>query len=138
MNNPRDCKYTKDHEWVRMDGDVAVMGIADYAQSQLGDMVFVGDLPEVGATITQGESAGALESVKAAADFYAPVSGEVVAVNDVLFDDPGLLNRDCYGEGWVLKVRPSNPDELDTLMNADDYDAYEAAQVLTEWFVVSG
>jgi glycine cleavage system H protein len=128
MNNPRDFKYTKDHEWVRMDGDVAVMGIADYAQSQLGDMVFVGDLPEVGATITQGESAGALESVKAAADFYAPLSGEVTAVNDVLFDDPGLLNRDCYGEGWVLKVRPAKPDELDTLMNADDYDAYEQAQ----------
>ena len=128
MNNPRDFKYTKDHEWVRMDGDVAVMGIADYAQSQLGDMVFVGDLPEVGATITQGESAGALESVKAAADFYAPLSGEVTAVNDVLFDDPGLLNRDCYGEGWVLKVRPAKPDELDTLMNAHDYDAYEQAQ----------
>ena len=128
MNNPRDCKYTKDHEWVRVDGDVATMGIADYAQSQLGDMVFVGDLPDVGATITQGDSAGALESVKAAADFYAPISGEVLERNEVLFDDPGLLNRDCYGDGWVLKIRPANPTELESLMSADEYDEYEKAQ----------
>ena len=128
MNNPRDCKYTKDHEWVRIDGDTAIMGLADYAQSQLGDMVFVGDLPEVGATVTQGESAGALESVKAAADFYAPLSGTVTARNETLFDDPGLLNRDCYGEAWVLKVTPSNLDELSNLMDADAYDEYEKAQ----------
>jgi glycine cleavage system H protein len=127
QTNPTDAKYTKDHEWVRVDGDTATMGIAFYAQSQLGDMVFV-ELPEVGATLTQGESAGALESVKAAADFYAPLSGEVLERNEVLFDDPGLLNRDCYGEGWVLKVRPSDTAELDKLMNADDYDAYEQAQ----------
>src|SRR5206468_9308227 len=128
MNNPRDCKYTKDHEWVRVEGDTAIMGIADYAQSQLGDMVFVGDLPEVGATITQGESAGSIESVKAAADFYAPLSGTVLERNEVLFDDPGLLNRDCYGEGWILKIRTSNLAEMDKLMSADEYDEYEAAQ----------
>jgi glycine cleavage system H protein len=127
MNNPQDAKYTKDHEWVRMDGDVAVMGIADYAQSQLGDMVFV-ELPEVGATITQGDSAGALESVKAAADFYAPLSGEVTERNEKLLDDPGLLNQDCYGEGWMIKVRPSDPAQLDSLMTAAEYDEYEKAQ----------
>jgi glycine cleavage system H protein len=128
MNNPRDYKYTKDHEWVSLDGDTAVMGLADYAQSQLGDMVFVGDLPDVGATITQGASAGALESVKAAADFYAPLSGEVLERNEALFDDPGIINRDCYGEGWVLKVRASDPGELDNLMTAEQYDEYEQAQ----------
>jgi glycine cleavage system H protein len=128
MNNPRDCKYTKDHEWVRLDGDTAVMGLADYAQSQLGDMVFVGDLPEVGATVAQGAGAGAVESVKAAADFYAPLSGEVIERNETLFDDPGVINRDCYGEGWILKVRPSNAGEMDSLMSADEYDAYEKAQ----------
>ena len=123
MNNPRDCKYTKDHEWVRVDGDTAVLGLASRGVRSTAVR-----LPDVGATITQGESAGALESVKAAADFYAPLSGGVLERNEVLFDDPGLLNRDCYGEGWVLKVRPSNPDELNTLMSADEYDAYEAAQ----------
>src|SRR3954452_8408369 len=119
MNNPRDARYTKDHEWVRIDGDVATMGVADYAQSQLGDMVFVGDLPDAGATITQGDSAGALESVKAAADFYAPISGEVLEVNSALLDDPGVLNRDPYGAGWIMKVRASNLDaDLKNLMNA--------------------
>ena len=91
--------------------------------------------------ITQGDSAGALESVKAAADFYAPLSGEVLERNEALFDDPGLINRDCYGEGWMLKVRPSNPDELDSLMSADEYDEYEKAQgkesvVSGQWSVV--
>ncbi len=127
MNNPQDARYTKDHEWVRMDGDLAWMGLADYAQSQLGDMVFV-ELPEVGATISQGESAGALESVKAAADFYAPLSGEVVERNDVLLDDPGVLNQDPYGAGWMIKVRPSNAGELDSLMTAEQYATYEAEQ----------
>jgi glycine cleavage system H protein len=128
MNNPRDCKYTKDHEWVRLDGDVAVMGIADYAQSQLGDMVYVGDLPDVGATIKQGDSAGALESVKAAADFYAPVSGTVLERNEALLDDPGIINREPYGAGWLLKVRAADTSEFDKLMSADEYDEYEKAQ----------
>ncbi len=127
MNNPRDYKYTKDHEWVRLDGDIAVMGLADYAQSQLGDMVFV-ELPDVGKTIKQGESAGAVESVKAAADYYAPLSGEVLERNDVLLDDPGVLNSDCYGMGWMLKVRPSDPAEMDKLMTAEQYDEYEKQQ----------
>jgi len=128
VNNPQDCYYSKDHEWVRVEGDVATLGLADYAQSQLGDMVFVGDLPEVGATIKQGDSAGALESVKAAADFYAPLSGEVLERNETLFDDPGIINQDTYGAGWVLKIRPSDMTELDSLMSADEYDEYEKAQ----------
>ncbi len=129
MNNPQDCKYTKDHEWVRVDGDTAVMGLADYAQSQLGDMVFVGDLPDVGATLKQGDGAGALESVKAAADFYAPIGGEVLEVNALLLDDPGVLNRDPYGEGWILKLKPSNVEaDLANLMDAAAYDEYEKAQ----------
>jgi glycine cleavage system H protein len=129
VNNPQDCYYTKDHEWVRVDGDTATLGLADYAQSQLGDMVFVGDLPDVGATINQGDSAGALESVKAAADFYAPLSGEVLEVNSALLDDPGVLNRDPYGAGWVMKVRASNLEaDLKNLMNAAAYDEYEKAQ----------
>lgn len=129
MNNPQDRKYTKDHEWVRMDGAVAVMGLADYAQSQLGDMVFVGDLPAVGAQLKQGDGAGALESVKAAADFYAPISGEVLEVNALLLDDPGVLNRDPYGEGWILKIKPANAEaEQANLMDAAAYDAYEKAQ----------
>ncbi len=90
-------------------------------------MVFV-ELPEAGSTITQGESAGALESVKAAADFYAPLSGEVIERNEALLDDPGVLNRDCYGEGWMVKVKPSNPSELDSLMTPEQYDEYEQAQ----------
>ena len=129
MNNPQDCKYTKDHEWVRVDGDTAVMGLADYAQSQLGDMVFVGDLPDVGASLTQGDGAGALESVKAAADFYAPISGEVLEVNALLLDDPGVLNRDPYGEGWILKLKVTNAEaDLANLMDAAAYDEYEKAQ----------
>ena len=126
MNNPQDARYTKDHEWVRIEGDTATMGIADYAQSQLGDMVFV-ELPEVGSTLTQGESAGALESVKAAADFYAPISGEVLERNERLLDDPGVLNQDAYGAGWMLKVRPSNPAEVENLMTAAQYDEFERA-----------
>lgn len=129
MNNPQDCKYTKDHEWVRVDGDTAVVGLADYAQSQLGDMVFVGDLPDVGAMLKQGDGAGALESVKAAADFYAPIGGEVLEVNALLLDDPGVLNRDPYGEGWILKVRTDNAEaDLANLMDAAAYDEYEKAQ----------
>ena len=117
MENPRDYKYTNEHEWVKLEGDVAVMGITNYAATQLGDMVYV-DMPAVGAQINQGEAVGALESVKAAADFYSPLSGEVVERNERLLDEPGLLNSDCFGEGWFIKVKPSDPSELDKLMDA--------------------
>src|SRR5689334_23114298 len=105
MENPRDAKDTKEHEWVTMDGDVATMGVTNYAATQLGDMVYV-EMPEVGSQVKQGESAGALESVKAAADFYAPLSGTVVERNDKLLDEPGAINANPFVDGWFIKVKP--------------------------------
>lgn len=127
MANPRENKYTNEHEWVKLEGDTAVMGITNYAATQLGDMVYV-DMPSVGATISQGEAVGALESVKAAADFYSPISGEVLERNERLLDDPGLLNSDPFTDGWFIKIRPSDPSELDKLMDAAAYDEFEQAQ----------
>ena len=127
MANPRNNKYTNEHEWVKMEGDAAVMGITNYAATQLGDMVYV-DMPAVGANVAQGEAIGALESVKAAADFYSPISGEVLERNERLLDDPGLLNSDPFTDGWFIKVRPSDPSELDKLLDADAYDEFEKAQ----------
>ena len=101
-------KYSKEHEWVRVEGDVGTVGISDYAQEQLGDVVYV-ELPEVGTTVAQNEEAAVVESVKAASEVYAPVSGEVVEVNQALEDDPALVNRDPTGEGWFLKLRISAP-----------------------------
>ncbi|MBI3972871.1 MAG: glycine cleavage system protein GcvH [Chloroflexi bacterium] len=121
--NPTDCKYTKEHEWVRLEGDTAVVGITDYAQDQLGDVVFV-ELPEAGSTVKQHETFGVVESVKAASDLYAPVSGEVLEANGALQDSPELVNTEPYGGGWMLKVRPSDPSELDSLMDAAAYDEY--------------
>jgi glycine cleavage system H protein len=123
MSNPTDCKYTKEHEWVRLEGDTAVVGITDHAQSELGDVVFV-ELPEVGSRVTQGETFGVVESVKAASDLYAPVSGEVLEANGALADEPGLVNQEPFGAGWMLKVRPSNLAEIDALMDAAAYDAF--------------
>ena len=118
-------RYSKDHEWVRVDGDVGTVGISDYAQDQLGDVVYV-ELPEVGKTVAQNEEAAVVESVKAASEVYAPVSGEVVEVNQALEDDPALVNRDPTGEGWFLKLRMSAPDELDGLMDEGAYADYVA------------
>ena len=116
-------KYSKDHEWVRVEGDIGTVGISDYAQDQLGDVVYV-ELPEVGRTIAQNEEAAVVESVKAASEVYAPVSGEVVEVNQALEDDPALVNRDPTGEGWFLKLRISAPGELDALMDDGAYAEY--------------
>lgn len=127
MDNPRDYKYTKEHEWASLDGDTATMGITNYAATQLGDMVYV-DMPSVGSTISAGDSIGALESVKAAADFYSPLSGEVLERNERLLDEPGLLNSDPYGEGWFVRVRTSGPSEYEALMSADEYDEFEKSQ----------
>ena len=113
-------RYSKDHEWVRVEGDVATVGISDYAQEQLGDVVYV-ELPEVGRSVAQNEEAAVVESVKAASEVYAPVSGEVVEVNQALEDDPALVNRDPTGEGWFLKLRLSAPGELDGLMDEAAY-----------------
>ncbi|MDE0204374.1 MAG: glycine cleavage system protein GcvH [Rhodospirillaceae bacterium] len=118
-------KYSKDHEWVRVEADIGTVGISDYAQDQLGDVVYV-ELPEVGRTVAQNEEAAVVESVKAASEVYAPVSGEVVEVNQALEDDPALVNGDPTGEGWFLKLRLSAPGELDGLMDEAAYADYVA------------
>jgi glycine cleavage system H protein len=115
--------YTKDHEYVRVEDDAAVVGITDYAQGQLGDVVFV-ELPRVGTSLVKGKEAAVVESVKAASEVYAPVSGEVLAVNDTLVDAPGKINEDPTGEGWFLKLKLGDPAELDGLMDKAGYDAY--------------
>ena len=116
-------KYTRDHEWIRVDGDTAVIGITDYAQTQLGDVVYV-ELPEVGRRAEQGKEVAVVESVKAASEVYAPVSGEVVAVNDALAGEPGKVNADPTGDGWFLKLRLADPKELDGLMDEAAYAAF--------------
>lgn len=113
-------RYTKDHEWISVDGDVGTIGITDYAQSQLGDVVFV-ELPEKGKTIAKSGEAAVVESVKAASEIYAPVSGEVVDVNSALEGTPATVNEDAQGRGWFLKMKLSDPSELDALMSEDEY-----------------
>jgi glycine cleavage system H protein len=120
-------RFTKDHEWVRQEGDVVVIGITDYAQSQLGDVVYV-ELPEIGRTVAQGKEAAVVESAKAASEVYAPVSGEVVAVNDAIVGDPARVNADAMGGGWFLKLRLADPKELDSLMDETAYQAFIAEQ----------
>jgi glycine cleavage system H protein len=115
-----DIRYSKDHEWVRRDGDLAVIGITDYAQSQLGDVVYV-ELPEIGRKVEQSGEAAVVESVKAASEVYAPVSGEVVAVNELLSGEPGRVNADAMGEGWFFKLKLSDPKQLDALMDEAAY-----------------
>jgi glycine cleavage system H protein len=118
-------KFTKDHEYIRVEGDTAVVGITDYAQAQLGDVVFV-ELPELGRTVAKGGEAAVVESVKAASEVFAPVSGEVVAVNGALEEAPGTVNEDPLGKGWFVRLRLADPAELDGLMGEDDYKAYVA------------
>ena len=119
---PAELKYAASHEWVRVEGDVAVVGITDHAQEALGDLVYV-ELPEVGDAVSAGDEAGVVESVKAASDIYAPVSGKVIAINDALADAPETINSDPYHDGWMYKVRMSDPAELEDLLSAADYDA---------------
>ncbi len=116
-------RYTKDHEYIRVDGDVGVIGISNYAQKQLGDVVFV-ELPQVGARIEKGAQAAVVESVKAASEVYAPVAGEVVAVNDALEGDPATINSDPLGAGWFMKLRVADPAALDALMDETAYQAF--------------
>ncbi len=120
MEIPEDLHYTKDHEWARNDDGEVVIGITDYAQSELGDIVFI-DLPEVGTVILQGKEFGTIEAVKAAADIYAPVSGEIVAVNGLLDQSPELVNQSPYEDGWFVRVKISDEEELKTLLTADEY-----------------
>lgn len=117
---PDELSYTKDDEWIRREGDDVVIGVSDFAQSQLGDIVFV-ELPEVGSTTEAGSSFGTIESVKAVSDLYAPLSGEVVAINEALEDAPEIINESCYGEGWLVRLRPSDVAELTSLLDVKQY-----------------
>ena len=124
MEFPDDLKYTKEHEWVKVLGDgLVAIGITDYAQDQLGDIVYL-ELPKEGETVTQGEPFGVVESVKAVSDIYAVVSGTVTEINDPLTESPEDLNEDCYEEGWLIKVRLSNPKELERLLTPEQYQAF--------------
>ncbi len=120
MNIPANLKYSNDHEWVHVEGNEAYIGITDFAQSQLGDIVFV-DVPTVGETLAQNEVFGSIEAVKTVSDAFLPVGGEVLAFNDALENDPALVNKDPYGEGWIIKISIANAAELDTLLSAEDY-----------------
>ncbi len=120
LNFPDDIRYAKSHEWARMDGDTVKVGITDYAQDQLGDIVFV-EMPEAGDTFEKGTEFGTVESVKAVSELYMPVGGEIVAVNESLEDAPELVNNTPYSEGWMLEVKPNEPAEMDSLMNKDEY-----------------
>jgi glycine cleavage system H protein len=119
---PTDLRYTKDHEWVRVDGEEAVVGITDYAANQLGDIVFV-ELPDAGRTLSQHATFGVVESVKAVSDLFSPVSGEVTSGNDALAAAPELVNSDPFGEGWMIRVKLGDPTEVDGLLDAAAYDA---------------
>jgi glycine cleavage system H protein len=123
---PAELRYTKDHEWVRVDGDEATVGITAYAADQLGDIVFV-ELPEAGRALTQFAAFGVVESVKAVSDLFAPLTGEVTAANDALAGSPELVNGDPYAEGWMIRIRLANPAEVDELLDAPAYDALIAA-----------
>ena len=120
MNIPANLKYSNDHEWVRVEGNKAFVGITDFAQGQLGDIVFV-DVPTVGESLGQNEVFGSIEAVKTVSDAFLPVSGEILEFNEALENDPALVNKDPYGEGWIIKVNMANPAEVDTLLSADDY-----------------
>lgn len=127
MPNPADLKYTKEHEWVRMDGDVGTIGITDFAQDQLGDIVLV-DLPDAGTKVTYMERFGEIESVKAVSELFSPVTGEVVEINAALADSPELVNDEPFDGGWMLRVKLSNPGEADQLLSAADYDHFLATE----------
>lgn len=127
-NVPEELRYAKTHEWVRQEDDgTLIMGISDHAQELLGDLVYV-ELPEVGRTVQAQEELAVVESVKAAADVYGPVAGEVVAVNESLVDSPELVNRDPYGEGWLIRIRPESTDDLGNLLDADAYRALATSE----------
>ena len=125
---PSDLKFTRDHEWVRLEDDSTVtIGVTDHAQAQLGDLVFV-EVPDVGTSFGAGDAAAVVESVKAASDVYAPLAGEVVEANEGLSESPELINNDPYGEGWIYKLRVENPDAVEELMDAQDYEAYAESE----------
>lgn len=118
---PDDRKYTQEHEWVQVEGEIGTVGVTDHASIELGDIVYV-ELPEIGAEFSAGDSVGSIESVKAVADLYLPVSGEIIEVNDALDGDPGLVNKSPMDDGWLFKVRLADPSEFDTLLDAASYE----------------
>ncbi|HTA56032.1 MAG TPA: glycine cleavage system protein GcvH [Candidatus Acidoferrales bacterium] len=120
MATPADLLFSKEHEWVKLDGDSATIGVTDYAQNALGDIVYV-ELPRVGSAIKQFSNVGVIESVKAVSDLFTPISGEVVEVNSALDNDPAAVNRDPYGAGWLLKIKPADPNEAKSLLSSADY-----------------
>jgi glycine cleavage system H protein len=121
MNIPKDLKYSEEHEWVRVEGNVAVVGITDFAQDELGDIVFV-ELPEVGDEVTADDAFGSVESVKTVSELYAPVSGKVIEVNEALADSPEWVNESPYEKAWMIKVEMKDPSEVDALLSADEYE----------------
>lgn len=120
MDFPEDLKYTKEHEWARLEGNVVAIGITDYAQENLGEIVYV-ELPEEGAEFSQGEAFGVVESTKAVSDLYSPVSGTVVEINDSLVDNPEIINEDPYEDGWIIRIEMSDPSELNRLLSTAEY-----------------
>lgn len=123
MTYPDNFRYTREHEWVRVEGEIGTIGITDHAQHELGDIVFV-DLPKAGTTAAQGKTIGSVESVKAVSDIYSPVSGEVIEANQQLADNPELLNTDPHGDAWLVRVRLSAPEEVNNLLSSADYQTY--------------
>ena len=121
MNVPSNLKYSNDHEWVSVEGNIATIGITDFAQSQLGDIVFV-DIPTLDETLAAGDVFGSIEAVKTVSDAFTPVSGKVIEMNEALDGDPALVNKDAYGEGWMIKIEMSDPAEVDALLSAEDYE----------------
>jgi glycine cleavage system H protein len=126
-NVPEDLHYSKDHEWVRVEGEEAIIGITDYAQDSLGDVVYV-ELPKPGDTFATNEPFGSVESVKAVSEVFTPISGEVVKINESLADEPETVNSDPYGSGWMVRVRMSNPGEVDSLLTAAEYEDFTKAE----------
>jgi glycine cleavage system H protein len=123
MEFPKDLKYTKEHEWVKVEGNIATVGITDYAQDSLGDVVYV-ELPQEGASVTKNEPFGVVESVKAVSDLYSPISGSVVEVNDAIIDSPEAINEEPYGDAWMIKVEVGNEDDLEDLLTAEEYQKF--------------
>ena len=126
-NVPEDLHYSKDHEWVRVEGDIAIIGITDYAQDSLGDVVYV-ELPKPGDEFSTNESFGSVESVKAVSEVFTPIAGEVVAINEALADEPENVNSDPYGAGWMVRLRMSNPGEVDSMLTAAEYEDFTKAE----------
>ena len=122
MNFPADLKYTNDHEWIRVEGNIGTIGVTEHAQGELGDVVYL-DISDSVSSIENGEVFGSIEAVKTVADLFAPASGKVIEINRALIDAPEMVNQDCYGDGWLIKIELSNLSELDALMNVDEYKA---------------